>query len=163
MSDEVDRIVSAWRRERPDLDVAPLEILSRITRVARQLDIARRNAFSHHGLETWGFDVLAALRRAGKPYQLTPGQLMHETLVSSGTITHRLDLLEGAGFLSRNADPSDGRGSLVKITALGIKAVDASMADLLLREKELINSLDASQQKVLATLLGVVLNNLDQV
>jgi hypothetical protein len=99
MSDEVDRIVSAWKRERPDLDVAPLEILSRITRVARQLDIARRNAFSHHGLETWGFDVLAALRRAGKPYQLTPGQLMHETLVSSGTITHRLDLLEGAGFL----------------------------------------------------------------
>ena len=89
MSDEVDRIVSAWKRERPDLDVAPLEILSRITRVARQLDSARRNAFSHHGLETWGFDVLAALRRAGKPYQLTPGQLMHETLVSSGTITHQ--------------------------------------------------------------------------
>ena len=163
MSDEVDRIVSAWRRERPDLDVAPLEILSRITRVASQLDIARRNAFSHHVLETWGFDVLAALRRAGKPYQLTPGQLMHETLVSSGTITHRLDLLEGAGFLSRNADPSDGRGSLVKLSALGIKAVDASMADLLLRERELINSLDSTQQKALASLLGVVLNNLDQV
>jgi len=162
MSDEVDRIVSAWKRERPDLDVAPLEILSRITRVARQLDSARRNAFSHHGLETWGFDVLAALRRAGKPYQLTPGQLMHETLVSSGTITHRLDLLEGAGFLSRNADPSDGRGSLVKLSSLGIKAVDESMADLLLRERELINSLDSAQQKALANLLGVVLNNLDQ-
>jgi DNA-binding MarR family transcriptional regulator len=102
------------------------------------------------------------LRRAGKPYQLTPGQLMHETLVSSGTITHRLDLLEGAGFLSRNADPSDGRGSLVKLSSLGIKAVDESMADLLLRERELINSLDSAQQKALANLLGVVLNNLDQ-
>jgi DNA-binding MarR family transcriptional regulator len=161
MSDEVDRIVSAWKRERSDLDVTPLEILSRITRVARQLDIARRNAFSDHGLETWGFDVLAALRRAGNPYQLTPGQLMHETLVSSGTITHRLDLLEGAGFLSRNADPSDGRGSLVKLNSLGMKAVDAAMADLLLRERELINSLDSAQQEVLANLLGVVLNNLD--
>ena len=156
MSDEVDRIVSAWKRERPDLDVAPLEILSRITRVARQLDIARRNAFSHHGLETWGFDVLAALRRAGKPYQLTPGQLMHETLVSSGTITHRLDLLEGAGFLSRNADPSDGRGSLVTLTKAGVRAVDTAMEELLGRERNFLAPLSSDEKKELARLLSLI-------
>ena len=61
-SDEVAELVAAWRRERPDLDVTPLEVLSRVTRLARQLDLARRAAFAEHGLEAWGFDVLAALR-----------------------------------------------------------------------------------------------------
>src|SRR5579884_3468565 len=70
--DEVDRLVAAWRRERPDLDVQPLEVLSRITRLARHLDRARRTAFAEHGLEPWEFDVLSALRRAGAPYQLSP-------------------------------------------------------------------------------------------
>ena len=70
--DEVDRIVAAWRRERPDLDVAPLEVLSRVSRLARHLDLARGAAFAAHGLERWEFDVLAALRRAGAPYELSP-------------------------------------------------------------------------------------------
>lgn len=70
--DEVDRLVAAWRRERPDLDVSPLEVLSRVTRLARHLDRARRTAFAEHTLEPWEFDVLSALRRAGAPYQLSP-------------------------------------------------------------------------------------------
>lgn len=70
--DEVDRLVAAWRHERPDLDVSPLEVLSRVTRLARHLDRARRTAFAERGLETWEFDVLSALRRAGTPYQLSP-------------------------------------------------------------------------------------------
>ena len=64
-ADEVDRIVAAWRRERPDLDVSPLEVLSRVDRLSRHLDRARRAAFAAHGLESWAFDVLAALRDAG--------------------------------------------------------------------------------------------------
>ena len=72
MKDEVDRIINAWEKERPDLDFSPLAILSRISRISRQLDIARRNAFAD--LENWGFDVLAALRRVGAPYQLSPSQ-----------------------------------------------------------------------------------------
>src|SRR6185295_12228233 len=88
--DEVDRIVEAWRRERPDLDVAPLEVLSRVTRLARHLDRARSAAFARHGLETWEFDVLAALRRSGEPYRLSPGQLVAQTMVTSGTMTNRI-------------------------------------------------------------------------
>lgn len=159
--DEVDGLVAAWRRERPDLDVAPLEVLSRITRLARQLDIARRAAFAEHALETWGFDVLAALRRAGAPYQLTPGQLIHENLVSSGTITNRLDRLEGEGLLARHPDPSDGRGTLVRITEKGIKVVDAALADLLNREKELLHCLTSVERDELAGYLSRMLSHIE--
>lgn len=159
--DEVAELVSAWRRERPDLDIAPLEVLSRITRLARQLDIARRAAFAEHGLETWGFDVLAALRRAGAPYQLTPSQLIHENLVTSGTITNRLDRLESEGLLSRRPDPSDGRGTLVRISEKGIKVVDAALSDLLHREKELLRSLASSERSELAGYLSRMLTNIE--
>ena len=71
-ADDVDRIVSAWRRERPDLDVSPLEVLSRVSRLARRLDLARGAAFAEHGLDGWEFDVLSALRRAGTPDGLAP-------------------------------------------------------------------------------------------
>lgn len=160
-NDEVAELVAAWRRERPDLDIAPLEVLSRITRLARHLDIARRAAFAEHGLETWGFDVLAALRRAGAPYQLTPGQLIHENLVTSGTITNRLDRLESDGLLARYPDPSDGRGTLVRITAQGIKVVEAALVDLLRREKELLSSLNGADQSVLAGHLSRVLEHIE--
>ena len=94
--DEVDGVVEAWRRERPDLDVTPMQVLSRISRLARHLDRERAGAFSRHDLEYWEFDVLAALRRAGSPYHLTPGQLVKETLVTSGTMTNRVDRLDVA-------------------------------------------------------------------
>src|SRR6266568_2326243 len=106
-SDEVDSLVSAWRRERPDLDVSPLEVLSRVTRLARHLDRARRTAFAERGLETWEFDVLSALRRAGTPYQLSPGQLLTQTLVTSGTMTNRIDRLAARELVVRGPDPAD--------------------------------------------------------
>lgn len=159
--DEVDSLVAAWRRERPDLDVAPLEVLSRVTRLARQLDIARRAAFAEHGLETWGFDVLAALRRAGAPYQLTPGQLIHENLVTSGTVTNRLDRLESDGLLARHPDPSDGRGTLVRITNKGVAVVDGALVDLLNREKELLQSLNGDERAELARFLSRMLTRFE--
>lgn len=116
MEDEVDRLVAAWRRERPDLDVEPLEVLSRVSRLARHLDRARRLAFSEHQLEPWEFDVLTSLRRAGAPYQLSPGQLLTQTLVTSGTMTNRIDRLTKKGLVERLPDPSDRRGVLVRLT-----------------------------------------------
>ena len=150
--DEVDRLIAAWKRERPDLDLSPLAVLSRITRIARHLDIARRDAFGD--LENWGFDVLAALRRAGTPYQLSPGQLMQETMVTSGTITNRLDRLEELGLVKRKADPNDGRGSLVTLTKSGIRAVDSAMEDLLAREREFLQSLSKADRAQLAATLA---------
>ena len=94
MRDEVDELVEAWARERDDLDLEPVAVFSRISRLARHLDLARRDAFTAHGIESWEFDVLAALRRAGAPYELSPGRLLRETLVTSGTMTNRVDRLE---------------------------------------------------------------------
>src|SRR5260370_26970073 len=108
--DEVDRLVAAWRRERPDLDVRPLEVLSRVTRLARHLDRARRTAFAEHGLEPWEFDVLSALRLAGEPYELTPSKLLTQTLVTSGTMTNRIDRLASKDLVKRLPDPGDRRG-----------------------------------------------------
>ena len=129
--DEVDDLVAAWQAERPDLDVTPLQVLSRVSRLARHLDRARRAAFAGHDLEPWEFDVLAALRRQGPPYELSPGALLRTTLVTSGTMTNRVDRLEQAGLVRRRPDPEDKRGVLVTLTAAGQTRVDAALADLL--------------------------------
>ncbi len=119
MQDEVDRLVAAWSRERPDLDVSPLEVLSRVTRLARHLDRMRRATFAEHGLDVWEFDVLAALRRAGSPYVLSPGRLVTSTMVTSGTMTNRIDRLAARGLVERLPDPSDRRGVHVRLTPAG--------------------------------------------
>jgi DNA-binding MarR family transcriptional regulator len=156
-SDEVDEIVVRWQDERPDLDVTPLQVLSRVSRLARHLDRARRAAFAAHGLETWEFDVLSALRRQGKPYQLSPGALLRATLVTSGTMTNRIDRLESAGLVSRRPDSRDKRSVLVELTPAGMRTVDAAFADLLGREQALLTGLTATQQQQLAGLLRILL------
>jgi DNA-binding MarR family transcriptional regulator len=153
VQDEVDRLVAAWARERPDLDVRPLEVLSRVTRLARHLDRARRTAFEAHQLELWEFDVLAALRRAGAPYALSPGQLLAQTMVTSGTMTNRVDRLETRGLVQRLPDPADRRGVQVRLTPGGKDRVDAALADLLHRERDLLSGLSRADQDELSTLL----------
>jgi DNA-binding MarR family transcriptional regulator len=162
MRDEVDRLIEAWRRERPDLDVAPMEVLSRVTRLARHLDRARSQAFDTHGLESWEFDVLAALRRAGKPYQLSPGRLLKETLVTSGTMTNRVDRLTARGLVERLPDPADRRGVLVQLTDAGRDSVDAAMADLLAHERTLLGSISERDQQKIARVLRELVGPFDQ-
>lgn len=152
-ADDVDRIVSAWRRERPDLDVTPLEVLSRVSRLARRLDLARGSAFAEHDLDSWEFDVLSALRRAGTPYELSPGQLVTETLVTSGTMTNRVDRLAARDFVERRPDPTDRRGVIVRLTPSGMAAVDAALADLLAHERDLLADLEDDERRALAGLL----------
>jgi DNA-binding MarR family transcriptional regulator len=159
--DEVDRIVAAWRRERPDLDVDPLEVLSRVSRLARHLDRARRAAFAVHDLEPWEFDVLSALRRAGEPYQLSPGQLVTQTLVTSGTMTNRIDRLVDDGYVERHRDPSDRRGVLVRLTPQGRQAVDAAMTDLLHEERRLLAGIRPADAERLASLLRTLVQPFD--
>ena len=155
--DEVDRIVAAWRRERADLDVSPLEVLSRVTRLARHLDRARAAAFTEHGLEVWEFDVLAALRRAGAPYELSPGQLVTQTLVTSGTMTNRVDRLTVRGLVERLPDPRDRRGVLVRLTIEGKAAVDGAFEALLGAEADLLADLPDADRIRLAGLLRSLL------
>jgi len=151
--DEVDRIVDAWMRERPDLDFAPLQVLSRVARLARHLELARRTAFAASDLELWEFDVLSALRRAGAPYRLSPKALLQQTLVSSGTMTNRIDRLVERGLVERHTDPNDGRGILVDMTSRGRERVDAAISQLLRAESELLSGLPPLEQERLSSLL----------
>jgi DNA-binding MarR family transcriptional regulator len=156
-ADDVDLIVEAWHRERPDLDVQPLSVLSRVTRLARHLDHARAEAFQIHGLDGWEFDVLAALRRAGQPYALSPGQLSAQTLVTSGTMTNRVDRLVERGFVRRSPDPADRRGVRVELSDSGRRAVDGAFTDLLKREHALLESLTDTERAELAELLRTLM------
>jgi DNA-binding MarR family transcriptional regulator len=146
--DEVDDLVAAWHSERPDIDVEPLQV-------------PRRAAFTGHGLELWEFDVLSALRRQGAPYQLTPGALLRATLVTSGTMTNRVDRLAEAGLVRREPDPQDRRGVLVTLTPAGVDRVDAALADLLRSEHALLSGLSETDRRTLADLLRILLAPLD--
>jgi len=161
LRDEVDDLVASWRAQRPDLDVEPMQVLSRISRLARHLDIARRGAFAEHGLESWEFDVLSALRRQGPPFQLTPGALLRATLVTSGTMTNRIDRLAAADLVRREPDPRDKRGVLVTLTDQGRARVDAALAGLLRRERVLLAGLDGADRQHLADLMRVLLAPFD--
>lgn len=160
-ADEVDRIAAAWQREQPDLDLAPLHVLSRVTRLARHLDRVRRTSFGAHGLEASEFDVLAALRRSGPPYQASPGRLSTETMVTSGTMTARLDKLESRGLVHRRTDPTDGRAVIVALTDQGRDVVGAAVAALVAAESELLTDLADDDRAALADLLRRVLAPLD--
>ncbi|HWI44296.1 MAG TPA: MarR family transcriptional regulator [Nocardioides sp.] len=153
MRDEVDELLEAWARERSDLDLAPVAVFSRISRLAHHVDRARRQAFTEHAIEPWEFDVLAALRRAGAPYELSPGKLLRETLVTSGTMTNRVDRLTARGLVERHPDPSDRRGVLVRLTPEGKDAVDGAFAALLQAERELLTGVSEEHQHELAELL----------
>jgi DNA-binding MarR family transcriptional regulator len=161
LHEEVDELVAQWEAERPDLDVEPLQVLSRVSRLARHLDLARTAAFARHGLLPFGFDVLSALRRQGPPYQLSPGALLRATLVTSGTMTNRIDRLAEAGLVSRHPDPQDKRGVLVALTDRGAAAVDAALEDLLRSERELLTGLEGTQRRELAALLRILLAPFD--
>ena len=153
MEDDVDRLITAWQRERPDVDVSPMHVLSRVTRLALHLDRARKQAFADHDLESSEFDVLSALRRSGEPCQLSPGRLVQETLVTSGTMTNRVDRLVRKGLVTRLPDPSDRRGVQVRLTARGCAAVDGALDALLLHEHDLLAGLSPTDASSLADAL----------
>ncbi|MBB5831706.1 MarR family winged helix-turn-helix transcriptional regulator [Brachybacterium aquaticum] len=154
--DEVDRIVEGWARAREDLDVAPLAVFSRISRLSRFLETARREAFSDAGLEGWEFDMLSALRRSAED-ALSPGALMRETLVTSGTMTTRIDKLVARGLVSKNRSPHDGRSVEVRLRPDGVARVDAAMERLLTAERELLAPLGDTDRSELAGMLRALL------
>jgi DNA-binding MarR family transcriptional regulator len=161
VEDEVDRLVAGWRRVAPDVDVSPLEVLSRVDRLARHLERQRSAVFARHDLETWTFDVLSALRRAVPSQELSPGQLLAQTLVTSGTMTNRLDRLEERGFVRRRPDPHDARSVRVQLTPLGRRRVEAALRDLVAREAAILGSLSLDERATLASMLRRILAPFD--
>lgn len=151
--DHVDRILAQWNRERPDLDVEPMGLLGRIARLRTHLAREIEKALAAHGLNSASFDVLATLRRSGPPYRLSPGDLIATTMVSSGTMTNRLDQLEKAGLIKRSHNPDDRRGVIIALTPKGLALVDAAVTDHVENQHKLLAGLDAQERAALDGLL----------
>jgi DNA-binding MarR family transcriptional regulator len=160
MEDGVDRIIEQWGRERPDLDTTAMAIFGRVFRLARLAGDEMERAYAEHGIGRPEFDVLATLRRAGEPCQLSPGALAASMMLSTGGTTARLDRLEKAGLVQRSPDPQDRRGVLVRLTPRGRQVVDAAVGAGLERQQRLLAHLPAARQKQLGDLLRDVLGPL---
>lgn len=160
--DVVDQITAQWRALRPDLDLRPMALIGRLGRVTGLLQREVAAALDRHDLAIADFDVLAALRRAGDPPRLTPTQLYRALMLTSGTITNRIDRLEARGLVERLADPADRRGTLVALTAAGAARVDAAVVDHLANEARLVATLTRSEQATLDGLLRKLLGGLEE-
>ena len=159
--DHMDMILAQWRRERPELDVAALGLLGRLVRAAHLADAELAEGIAGHDLQPGWFDLLAALRRSGAPYELNPTELMRATMLSSGGMTKRLDRLEDAGLVERRPDPSDRRGTLVGLTRKGRAVIDEAVVTHVANEERLLQPLSAPQRRALDDLLRVLLTDLE--
>lgn len=159
--DAVDVILDQWAAERPDVDVSAIAVIGRISRLEKKLAVELARVFATHGLEGWEYDVLATLRRAGSPFELTVGELLDSMMLASGTISHRIDRLEGRGLVERRADASDKRVVRVRLTRAGRALVDRAVVDHAANETRLLSGLSAREREQLAGLLRRLYVTLD--
>lgn len=160
--DPVDAILAQWQRERPDLDVSPMGIIGRMKRLSRHLERAIQDVFSNFGLHMGEFDVLATLRRSGQPYQLSPTDLFNTLMVSSGTMTHRIDRLEQADLVKRIPDPDDRRGTLIQLTDKGFNLIEKAVEAHVANEHRLLDGLEEAERQILAQLLRKLLISFEE-
>jgi DNA-binding MarR family transcriptional regulator len=139
--DFVDWVIQRWSVERPELDVSSIAVVGRLLRIASLLEQRFEHLCREHGLSFWAFTVLTALRRAGKPYRLTPGQLRSAGMVSAAAVTKRITRLEELGLVERLPDPADRRGTLVGLTQRGLDLIDRLSERYLEEERAVIAAL----------------------
>jgi DNA-binding MarR family transcriptional regulator len=160
IKDPVDDILTAWRAVRPDLDLKAMGIIGRFGRSAGYIQKAVESELQKFGLAIADFDVLASLRRAGPPYRLTPTQLYRNLMITSGTMTNRLDKLEERGLVTRHDDPNDRRGIQVSLTPKGLTLADSAVTAHVTNEAGILSGLTASEQSTLDGLLRKLLGSL---
>lgn len=154
MTDQVDRILNQWRREKPGFDVSPMAVIGRLSRTALNVDSRLAGTFARHGLDRSAFDVLATLLRSGAPYRLTPADLALESMISTSAVAQRLNKLEARGLVTRQANPNDGRGTHVALTNTGKELVEKALPDHLETERAILSPLSGEEQATLALLLS---------
>lgn len=145
-SDAVDAIAAQWRRERPDLELEAMVTFGRLGRLAATATALIERVFTAHGLQRGEFDVLAALRRSGEPYELNPSVLADALMLSRAGMTGRLDRLESAGLVRRVADPGDRRAVRVALSERGHALVDRVVTEHTANETRLLSVLPAQDR-----------------
>ena len=161
-SDPVDKILAQWYKERSDLDVSPMGIIGRIGRLSKHLERSVQETVSDFGLNGGEFDVLATLRRSGQPYQLSPTELFNTLMISSGTMTHRIDRLEQADLVQRLPDPNDRRGTLIQLTDLGFTVIETAIEAHVANLHRLLSGLEEAERQALAQLLRMLLISFEE-
>lgn len=159
--DAVDAILAQWNRERPDLDVGPMGPIGRIKRCAALLQRRLDETFSEFGLSFWEFDMLATLRRSGAPYCLAPTTLFSTLMVTSGTMTHRMQKLEASGFVAREPNPEDARSTLVQLTPAGLALIDRAVEAHVANEHRILAPMKPADLAALDAKLAVLLAALE--
>jgi DNA-binding MarR family transcriptional regulator len=159
--DYVSIILAQWAAERPDLDTSPMGIVGRISRLSLVIDTELEPVFMQFGLNHWSFDMLATLRRAGDPYRLSPTDLFRSMMVTSGTMTNRIDRLTEKGLVRRVPDPEDRRGILVELTKQGRELIDRALISHVANEARLLQPLSTEEQHALTVLLRKWLSSLE--
>jgi DNA-binding MarR family transcriptional regulator len=151
--DQVDEMNAAWARELPRLDPAALGVIGRAIVIAQHLEKSVNTALAPFGLSLGQFDILATLRRQGPSGRMTPTQLMKSVMLSSGGMTNRLDRLEAAGWIRREADPADRRGVVVGLTPSGRALIEAATAARFAEAQASLPELGKGEMKQLEGLL----------
>lgn len=158
--DAVDVVLGQWSRERPGLDLAAMGIFGRFAQVYLRANQAVDAVFVRHGLQRGEFDVLAALRRAGEPFVLSPSALAATLMLSRAGMTNRLDRLEAAGLVERRLDPDDRRSFLAVLTLRGRQVVEAAVDDHVANETRMLSGLSDRDKATLDHLLRKILRDL---
>ena len=161
-ADRIDRLLSEWQSERPDLDAAAMAVVGRLLSIGRQLEARANASLKPLGLHYTDLDVLATLRRGGRPFRRTPTELRDSVLITSGAMTACLDRLEDHGLIARVADPSDRRSSAAELTAEGRKRIDKAIAIRFREADDALSGLSASERVRLAALLKKLGHGLDR-
>jgi DNA-binding MarR family transcriptional regulator len=162
VTDAIDKVESDWRRERPDIDVSSMGIVSRIWRIGRHLERQRKDQLAEFESDRGTIDVLGMLRRSGPPYRCSAGELMRSSLITSGGVSQRLDKLENAGLITRDVDRTDRRRVDVELTPAGVELVDSLLAGLMEHDtKILAQALTPVEQRKLRSLLRKLLLSLE--
>lgn len=159
--DRIDKVVNQWQRERPDLDVSSMGLIGRVRNIDLHLTREMEKVFAEFGLNASSFDVLATLRRTGDPYRLSPGEMLATLMVTSGTMTNRIDQLEKAGLVLRESNPADGRGFLISLTDKGLALIDRAIESHVKNQARLVAGLTTEQQQQLNQLLSQFLTSLE--
>ncbi|WLQ40923.1 MarR family transcriptional regulator [Streptomyces laculatispora] len=152
--DHVARIQAEWSRERPDLDVSPQGVIGRLHRLGGLLTEELCVVYRRFGLSEGEFDVLAALRRAGEPFERAPGELAVHTMVTTGAMTKRIDRLERDGLVTRRRAAGDGRGRVVALTQAGRELIDQAFTEHMRNERRLLDALTRDEAAALEPLLA---------
>ncbi|KQS76386.1 MarR family transcriptional regulator [Rhizobium sp. Leaf383] len=138
--DQVDKVIEQWRTVRPDLDTRTMGPIGRLSRAVKAMQIAAEQTFAAHDLNMAGFDVLSALRRSGAPYALSAGDLLASMMITSGTMTNRIDQLEKGGLVIRGNDPSDARKAIVRLTPKGLERIEQVIVEHVANQREILLS-----------------------